>query len=145
MPRRIIFDKVLLNSEATQTSTALEWSNVSGVEPPTADTPMTAEAHRFILNGVKFEPNYFLNGETKFKCAYRMNNTDTIMLELNKETGLANIKLRKDRDLPLGEDSNYLVFYEIGNDKPVNILINLAGESCIVVYKDGEFKIQEEV
>ena len=145
MPRRIIFDKVLLNSEAKETTSALEWSNVEGVEPPTADTPMTAEAHRFILNGVKFEPNYFLNGDTKFKCAYRVNNTDTIMLELNKETGLANIKLRKDRDLPLGEESNHLIFYEIENDNPVNILINLAGESCMVVYKDGEFKIQEEV
>ena len=145
MPRRIIFDKVLLNSEANETSTALEWTNVEGVEPPTSDTPMTAEAHRFILNGVKFEPNYFLNGETKFKCSYRVNNTDTIMLELQKETGLANIKLRKDRDLPLGENSNHLIFYEIGNDKPVNILINLSGESCIVVYEDGEFKIQKEV
>lgn len=145
MPKRIIFDEMLMNASASVTSTTYTWNDVPGVQPPTGDTPMTAEAHMFILNGVEYQPNYFLNGDTKFKCAYKVDNVDTIMLEYIKATGLSNIKLRTDKGLNLDETSQHLEFYEKLPGERQQIIINLAGDSCSVIYEDGTFKIQEEV
>ena len=145
MSKRIIFDEALNVADATTTSTAYEWKNVEGVHPPTPDTPMDAEHHFFILNGNKYQCNYFLNGDTKFKASYKVDNSDTIMLELIKETGLANIKLRRDKDLPL-EDINNLVFYNIGEGNPIvkKYIINVNGDSATVIYEDGNWSLESE-
>ena len=145
MNKRIIYDGILKVSEATKGITAYTWSNVEGFEPPTPDTPMSEDAHMFVLNGVEFKPNYFLNGDTKFKCAYKVDNVDTIMIELIKETGLTNIKLRFDKGLPLNETEETFMFYEILPDNSIKtFIINTSGKSCTVLYKDGTFSLESE-
>ena len=144
MKKRIIFDGVLKVSEANKSATAYTWNNVEGFVPPTPDTPMSEDAHMFVLNGVDFKPNYFLNGDTKFKCAYKVDNVDTIMIELIKETGLTNIKLRFDKGLPLNENEETFMFYEVLPDNTSRqFILNTNGQSCTVIYKDEVFSIKE--
>ena len=144
MAKRIIYDGVLKLSDASETTTAYTWSNVEGFAPPTPDTPMSEEAHMFVLNGVQFKPNYFLDGDTKFKCAYKVDNVDTIMIELIKATGLTNIKLRKDKGLPLNDTEETFMFYEILPDNSARtFILSTNGQSCIVEYKDEVFSIKE--
>lgn len=144
MNKRIIYDGILKVSEATKGATAYTWSNVEGFEPPTPDTPMSEDAHMFVLNGVNFKPNYFLNGDTKFKCAYKVDNVDTIMIEFIKATGLTNIKLRIDKGLPLNETEETFMFYEVLPDNTSRqFILNTDGQSCTVIYKDGVFSIKE--
>ena len=145
--RRIILDTVLKLSEVTTTeASAYWWKNVEGVQPPTPDTPMDAEHHVFILNGVEYQCNYFLNGETKYKASYKADGVDTIMLELIKDTGLANIKLRRDKGLDIQEENNF-TFFEIL--PPVDAIkkrycLNVDGHNCIVYFNDGAFTIESE-
>lgn len=143
--KRIIFNGALNVADATETSTAFTWNNVEGVQPPTPDTPLDAEHHFFILNEETYQCNYFLDGDTKFKAAYKVDNVDTIMLELIKETGLANIKLRRDKGLTL-RDINDLVFYNTGEVKPIvkKYIINQEGNTCTVLYEDGTFSLESE-
>ena len=143
MAREILFDKTLKVSEATDSASFYEWKNISGVKIPNPDDTLTEDKFNFILNGIKFDINYFLDGDTKYKWAYRVDKFDTIMIELIKETGLANIKLRKDKDLPLEAEDNKLVLYYVGNEAPMTCIINLVGSKCMIVYENGDFKIQE--
>lgn len=146
MARRIILDTNLNLSEVTTTeASAYWWKNVEGVQPPTPTTPMDAEHHVFILNGVEYQCNYFLNGETKFKASYKVDGVDTIMLELIKDTGLANIKLRRDKGLDI-QESNTFLFFEILDTGVLNkkYILNLGGDSCIVNYDEGTFTIESE-
>lgn len=145
MNKRIIYEGVLKVSEATKGTTAYTWSNVEGFEPPTPDTPMSEEAHMFVLNGVQFKPNYFLNGDTKFKCAYKVDNMDTIMIEFIKATGLTNIKLRTDKGLPLNDNEETFMFYEILPDNSFKkFIINQEGNKCTVLYNNGTFSLESE-
>lgn len=142
---RIIFNGALNITDATTTTTAYTWNNVEGVAPPTPDTPMDAEHHFFILNDITYQCNYFLDGDTKFKAAYKVDGADTIMLELIKSTGLANIKLRRDKGLNL-QDINSLVFYNTTEVKPFmkKYVINVKGDSVRVIYEDGNWSLESE-
>lgn len=142
---RVIFNGALNVADATTTSTSYTWNNVEGVQPPTPDTPLDAEHHFFILNDETYPCNYFLDGDTKFKAAYKVDNVDTIMLELIKETGLANIKLRRDKGLTL-RDINDLVFYNTGEVKPIvkKYIINVNGDSVSVIYDNGNWSLENE-
>lgn len=145
MSERIIFDEALNVADATTTSTAYEWKYVEGVQPPTTATPMDAEHHFFILNGDTYQCNYFLNGDNKFKASYKVDGVDTIMLELIKSTGLANIKLRTDKGLPL-QDINNIVFYNTGEVQPImkKYIINVNGDSVTVNYNNGNWSLESE-
>ena len=143
---RIILDTSLNVADAATTSTSYTWNNVEGVMPPTPDTPLDAEHHFFVLNGETYQCNYFLDGDTKFKAAYKVDNTDTIMLELIKDTGLANIKLRRDKGLNLNDSINTLVFYNTMEVIPFvkKIIINVEGNSATVIYENGSFTLENE-
>lgn len=146
MFKRIILDTTLLKSNASSTTTAFTWNDVSDVVPPSEETSFdTAENHRFVINGVEYVPNYALDGDTKFKIAYKVDNVDTIMLELIKSTGLANIKIRKDKDINIGEsDEISFEFYELMNGKEFGTSIVKFGENLIarVTYENDEWKVE---
>ena len=146
---KTLFTKNLLKSDATVSAIALTWNNIEGVIPPTEDQPLEASSYRFVVNGIEYLPNDFLDGITKYKCAYRLSGHDTIMLELIKSTGLANIKIRTDDGLDLGDgDSIPFLFYVImpnPSDEQSKTSIVKFGENVIarVKYENSEFSIEE--
>ena len=144
---RILFNTTLLKSDAQQSQTALTWNNIEGVLPPIDDQPLTADAYRFVVNGIEYQPNDFLDGTTKFKCSYKLSGHDSIMLELIKETGLANIKVRTDDGLDLGNgDSLTFKFFVImdGKELSKNCIVKFR-ENLIarVSYENDEWKVEE--
>lgn len=46
-----------------------------------------ASDYTMILDGTTYQVNYFLNGDTKIKAAYRTNNHDTLTIQLYKNDG----------------------------------------------------------
>lgn len=51
--------------------------------PPSED----ANDYTMILDGTTYHVNFFQNGDTKIKAAYRTNNHDTLAIELYKNDG----------------------------------------------------------
>ena len=137
---RIVYQGTLLKSKATVGQTACTWENVSGVLPPSSSTSENPEDYKFILNGVEYQCNYFLHGDTKFKAAYKTQNHDTIMLEYIIATGLSTIKIRTDDEFEV-LDSNTLKFIEkiddITNQKA---LVRFSKDVAFLVGGDGTIK-----
>ena len=134
---RTVFEGILLKSEATITSTACEWKDIEGVLPPSSTTSTNAEDYVFVLNGVEYQCNYFLKGDTKFKAAYKTNNHDTIMLEYLIATGLSNIKIRTDDEFEV-LDSNTLEFLEKFDEvKNQKAIVRFSKDIAFLVGADG--------
>ena len=137
---RIVYQGTLLKSEATIGQTACTWENVSGVLPPSSSTSENPQDYKFILNGVEYQCNYFLHGDTKFKASYKTQNHDTIMLEYLIATGLSTIKIRTDDDFEV-LDSNTFKFIE-NVDDVINqkALIRFSKDIAFLVGADGTIK-----
>ena len=137
---RIVYQGTLLKSKATVGQTACTWENVSGVLPPSSSTSENPEDYKFILNGVEYQCNYFLHGDTKFKAAYKTQNHDTIMLEYIIATGLSTIKIRTDDEFEV-LDSNTLKFIENVDDvKNQKALVRFSKDVAFLVGGDGTIK-----
>lgn len=134
---RIVYQGTLLKSEATVGTTACTWNNIEGVLPPSSSTSENPQDYKFILNGVEYQCNYFLHGDTKFKAAYKTDNHDTIMLEYIIATGLSTIKIRTDDEFEV-LDSNTFKFVENFDDvKNQKALVRFSKEIAFLVGADG--------
>lgn len=144
---RIIINTTLLKSEAIISNTACTWENVEGVLPPSETTSENPEDYVFVLNGVEYQCNYFLHGDTKFKAAYKTSGHDTIMLEYIIASGLSNIKIRTDDEFEvLSSNSFELIEKNVPEQEaPQYVLINLGGKAVAKVkYQNGEFTLESE-
>lgn len=134
---RIVYQGTLLKSEATVSNTACTWNNIEDVLPPSSSTSENPQDYKFILNGVEYQCNYFLHGDTKFKAAYKTDNHDTIMLEYIIATGLSTIKIRTDDEFEV-LDSNTFKFVENFDDvKNQKALVRFSKEIAFLVGADG--------
>lgn len=134
---RIVYQGILLKSEATVGTNVCTWNNIEGVLPPSPSTSENPQDYKFILNGVEYECNYFLHGDTKFKASYKTDNHDTIMLEYLIATGLSNIKIRTDDEFEV-LDSNTFKFIENFDDvKNQKALVRFSKDIAFLVGADG--------
>lgn len=137
---RIVYQSTLLKSEATIGTNACTWNNIEGVLPPSSTTSENPQDYKFILNGIEYQCNYFLHGDTKFKAAYKTNNHDTIMLEYIIETGLSSIKIRTDDEFEV-LDSNTFKFIEKFDDiKNQKALVRFSKDVAFIIGADGTIK-----
>ena len=142
MEERIIYDKTLLKSDATVSSNACEWKNVEGVLPPSGSTSENPDDYYFTVNGVKYQCDYFLHGETKFKASYRVSGHDAIMLEYIIATGLSNIKIRTD-DIEVLDSNDFTLTERMPEKNNKKVIINIEGNVAYVTYQDGHYTLEE--
>lgn len=134
---RIVYQGILLKSEATVSATACTWNNIEGVLTPSPSTSENPQDYKFILNGVEYQCNYFLHGDTKFKASYKTDNHDTIMLEYIIATGLSTIKIRTDDEFEV-LDSNTFKFIENFDDvKNQKAIVRFSKDTAFLVGADG--------
>lgn len=137
---RIVYQGTLLKSEATVGQTACTWENVSGVLPPSSSTSENAEDYKFILNGVEYQCNYFLHGDTKFKAAYKTQNHDTIMLEYIIATGLSTIKIRTDDEFEVLDSNTFKFIEKIDDITNQKAIVRFSIDKAFLVGADGTIK-----
>lgn len=63
---------------------------ITRVNPP-SETP---EDYFIIINGVEYQCNYFLDGDTKIRVSYKTNNHDTFSISLSKIDGTVEMIVR---------------------------------------------------
>ena len=138
---RTIIDKTLLKSDATVGTTACTWDNVPGVLKPSGSTSENPDDYIFILNGVEYQCNYFLKGDTKFKAAYRTNNHDTIMLEYIISTELSNIKIRTDEGFDVLDSNTFKLLERIPDPEKYNsAIIRFSKDKAFIIDDTGSVK-----
>lgn len=137
---RIVYQGTLLKSEATVGQTACTWENVSGVLPPSSSTSENPEDYKFILNGVEYQCNYFLHGDTKFKAAYKTQNHDTIMLEYIIATGLSTIKIRTDDEFEVLDSNTFKFIEKIDDITNQKAIVRFSIDKAFLVGADGTIK-----
>lgn len=135
---RIVYQGTLLMSKATVvTPTACTWNNIEGVLPPSSSTSENPQDYKFILNGVEYQCNYFLHGDTKFKAAYKTDNHDTIMLEYIIATGLSNIKIRTDDEFEVLDSNTFKFIENVDDVKNQKALVRFSKDIAFLVGADG--------
>lgn len=90
-----IMDDVLIEpSSVGTTKTIFDYPDgtITQINPPSEN----ASDYTIILNGVEYVCDYFLNGDTKIKCAYRTSGHDTIYIEYHKNDGSVQVGIRHD-------------------------------------------------
>ena len=136
----VIYQGTLTKARATIGQTAMTWSDVEGVLPPTEETSIDPNDYYFVLNGTRYDCNDFLKGTTKFKASYKVSGHDGIMLEYLVATDLSNIKIRTDDGLNVIDGDNEFALYCISHepsDKKMGA-INFGKQTVIVSFENGE-------